>query len=72
MIKPKALERLERAVKGAHAAAMMCKGNNWTLHEEIIREKEDTAKDLKTYGGSMVGRGKQMNRNARTTEEEIP
>ena len=47
MIKPKALERIERAVKDVHAAAMMCKGNNWTLHEGIIREKEDLRRILK-------------------------
>ena len=44
---PKALERLERAVKDVHAAAMMCKGDSWTLHEELMHEKEDLRRILK-------------------------
>ena len=47
MINPKALEGLERAVKEVHAAAMMCKGDTWTLHEELMREKEDLRSILK-------------------------
>lgn len=50
MINPKALERLERAVKDVHAAAMMCKGHSWTLHEELMREKEDLRRILKRMG----------------------
>lgn len=47
MINPKALERLERGVEEIHAAAMMCKGDNWTLHEEIICAKEGLRRILK-------------------------
>jgi hypothetical protein len=47
VINPKALERLDRAIKDVHAAAMMCKGDSWTLHEELIHEKEDLGRILK-------------------------
>ena len=47
MINPKALERIEREVKDIHTAAMMCKGDNWTLYEELMREKEDLRRILK-------------------------
>jgi hypothetical protein len=50
MINPKALERLERAVKDVHAAAMMCKADSWTLYEELMREKEDLRRILKRMG----------------------
>lgn len=50
MINPKAIEGLERAVKDIHAAAMMCKCDSWTFHEEIMDEKEDLRWILKSMG----------------------
>ncbi len=50
MINPKAIERLGRAVKDVHAAAMMCKCDSWTFHEEIMDEKEDLRWILKSMG----------------------
>ena len=38
---PKALDKLERAIKDVHAAAIMCKDNSWNLYEELMREKQD-------------------------------
>lgn len=50
MINPKVVERLESAAKDVHAAAMICKRDSWTLHEELMHEKEDLRGILKRKG----------------------
>ena len=56
---PKALDKLERAIKDVHAAAMMCKANSWNLYEELMREKEDLQRILKPMEGQWL---KKVNR----------